>query len=116
MTMVPADFDAQGAALAALEGRRTATPKDTRGRVEALRTLRLARAGAVKSKRAALQLLHNQIISAPDEVRDALRNLTRAKLLKTCAAFRPDPTRVHEPATAVRIGATQPRPANRRAR
>ena len=96
-------FDAHGAALAALEGRRSATPKDTRGRVEALRALRLARAGAVKSKRAALQLLHNQIVSAPDEVRDALRDLTRARLLGTCAAFRPDPARVHEPATAVRI-------------
>jgi transposase len=96
-------LDAHGAALAALEQRRTATPKDTRGRVEALRTLRLARAGAVKAKRAALQLLHNQIISASDDVRDALRDLTRAKLLKTCAAFRPDPARAHEPATAVRI-------------
>jgi transposase len=54
--------------------------------VEALRVLRLARTTAVKSRRAALQLLRNQIFSAPEELRDQLRNLTRMQLIRTCAA------------------------------
>jgi hypothetical protein len=57
--------------------------------VEALRVLRLARTTAVKSRRAAPQLLRNQIFSAPEELRDRLRNLTRMQLIRTCAAWRP---------------------------
>ena len=37
-----------------------------------------------------LQLLCNQGISAPDEVRDEVRALTRMQMLRTVAAWRPD--------------------------
>ena len=49
-------LDAVNAALAALQGKRTAVPKARNGSVEALRVLRLTRAGAVKARRVALQL------------------------------------------------------------
>lgn len=59
------DFDAINAARAALHGQRTTTPKTRDGLVESLRVLRLTRSTAVKSRRAALQLLRNHIVSAP---------------------------------------------------
>jgi transposase len=54
--------------------------------------LRDVRGTAVKSRRVALQMLRTQIISAPEELRDQVRNLTRMQLIRTCAAWRPDPT------------------------
>ena len=64
--------------------------------MEALRVLRTTRKTAVKSRRAALQQLHNTIVAAPDEVRDRIRNLTRMRRLRTCAAWRPDATRYRD--------------------
>lgn len=58
---------------------------------------------AVKSRRAALQLLRNHIVSAPDEVRDPIRHLTRMQLIRTCAAWRPDPDAFRDPIAATRI-------------
>jgi transposase len=83
-------IDAEAAAQAALAGRRTSTPKTKDGKVEALRVLRLTRATAIGSRTKALQLLRNHIVSAPEELRDQVRNLTRMQLIRTCAAWRPD--------------------------
>jgi transposase len=96
-------LDAENAARAALAGRRTSTPKSKDGTVEALRVLRLTRQTAVKSRRAALQLLGNQIVSAPEELRDQVRNLTRMRLLRTCAVWRPDTAGFRDPVVATRI-------------
>ena len=96
-------IDAENAARAALAGRRTSTPKTKDGKVEALRVLRLTRTTAVKSRRAALQLLRNHIVSAPEELRDQVRNLTRMQLLRTCAAWRPDTSGFRDPVVATRI-------------
>jgi len=96
-------LDAVNAALAALRGQRTTVPKARNGAVEALRVLRLTRAGAVKARRAALQLLHSHIVSAPDEVRDQVRNLTRMQRLRTCAAWRLDPAACDDPVVATRL-------------
>jgi hypothetical protein len=71
--------------------------------VESLRVLRIARTSAVKSRRLALQLLRAQIISAPEELRDQLRNLTRMQLIRTIAAWRPDTDAYRDPAAATRI-------------
>ena len=57
------------AAHAALWGQRVQVAKDRDGAVEALRTLRTTRRNAVKARRATLQLLHNTIVAAADEVR-----------------------------------------------
>ena len=96
-------LDAENAARAVLAGRRTTTPKTKAGRVESLRVLRLTRSTAVKSRRAALQLLRNHIVSAPEELRDQVRNLTRMQLIRTCAAWRPDATGFRDPVVATRI-------------
>lgn len=96
-------IDAEMAARAVISGRRLSSPKNKCGRVEALRVLRLTRAGAVRSRTQALQLLRNHTISAPDEVRDMVRSLTRMQLVRTVAAWRPDHDDFDHPTTATRI-------------
>ena len=95
--------DAEMAARAVISRRRLSTPENKNGRVEALRVLRLTRAGAVRSRTKALQLLRSHAVSAPDEVRDEVRSLTRMQLLRTVAAWRPDYDDFDHPATATRI-------------
>jgi transposase len=85
-------LDAENAAHAALAGNRVITPKTLTGMVESLRVLRIVRSTAVKVRRVALQMLRCQIISAPEELRDRVRNLTGMQLMRTCAAWRPDET------------------------
>jgi transposase len=97
------DLDAISAARAALHGRRTSVPKGKDGAVESLRVLRGTRHTAVRARRNALQLLRMSIVSAPEELRDQLRNLTRMQLIRTCAAWRPDATNAADPVTATRI-------------
>jgi transposase len=97
------DLDAISAARAALHGRRTSTPKGKDGAVESLRILRVTRNTAVRARRNALQLLRMSIISAPEELRDQVRNLTRMQLIRTCAAWRPDTSDAADPASATRI-------------
>ena len=70
-------YEAEAAARAVVEGRRTSTPKSKACKVESLRVLRLTRSGAVGARTRALQLVGNHIVSAPAEVRDQLRFLTR---------------------------------------
>ena len=72
-------LDAVAAAEAARTGCRVQIAKDRGGAMEALRVLRTTRKTAVKSRRAALQQLHNTVVAAPDEVRDRIRDLTRMR-------------------------------------
>jgi transposase len=59
--------DAEAAARAVLNGEATATPKSGDGPVEALRQLRVARAGAMKARTAAANQLHSLTDTAPEE-------------------------------------------------
>ena len=77
--------------------------KDRGGGVEALRVLRTTRKTAVKCRRAALQQLHNTIVAAPDEVRDRVRDLTRMRRLRICAAWRPDAAGYRDPTVATKL-------------
>ena len=97
------DLDAISAARAALHQRRTTVPKSRDGAVEALRVLRVTRAHAVRERRDALQLLRMTIISAPDELREQVRHLTRMQLIRTVAAWRPDVSNAADPPTAYRV-------------
>ena len=97
------DLDAQNAAHAAFSGRRTVTPKSRDGMTESLRVLKVCRKTAVAARRVALQLIHNTIVCAPDELREVLRNMTRMQLIRTLAAWRPDLSDYRKPASAVRI-------------
>ncbi|NYT79825.1 IS110 family transposase [Alcaligenaceae bacterium] len=96
-------IDAENAAHAAYAGIRTVTPKTRDGMIEALRVLRVCRKTAVAASRIALQMIQMQIISAPDELRDQLRNMTRMQLVRTLAAWRPDLSRYRNVTTAYRI-------------
>jgi transposase len=97
------DLDAISAARAALHVQRTSVPKRKDGAVESLRVLRVTRNTAVRARRNALQLLRMSIVSAPEELRDQVRNLTRMQLIRTCAAWRPDVTDAADPVSATRI-------------
>ena len=76
---------------------------DEDGSVEALRVLRTTRKTAIKCRRAALQQLYNTIVAAPEEVRDQVRNLTRMRRLRTCAAWRPDAVGYRDPVVATKL-------------
>lgn len=95
-------IDAESAARAVLAGTATARPKVSTGVVESIRTLKLTRDSAVKSRTAALLQLRDLVTTAPNEIRDILLPLTAAARVSKAAALRPDPARLEEPAHAVR--------------
>src|SRR2546421_3616797 len=97
------DLDAQNAAHAAFAGRRTVTPKSRDGMVESLRVLKACRKTAVAARRVALQMIHNTIVCAPDELRETLRRMTRMQLVRTLAAWRPDLTDYRSVVSTYRI-------------
>ena len=43
------------------------------------------------------------MVSAPDDLRDQVRSLTRTQLIRTCAAWRPDTTNIADPVSGARI-------------
>ena len=96
-------LDAIAAAEAAWSDRWVRPAKRRDGVVEALRSLRVARTSAVRMRRQAQQQLDSLIVSAPDDIREPLRDLTRTRLLRACAAFAPVPSGAHQPAVAVSI-------------
>jgi transposase len=97
------DLDAQNAAHAAFAGRRTVTPKSRNGMVESLRVLKACRKTAVAARRVALQMIHNTIVCAPDDLRETLRKMTGMQLIRTLAAWRPDLTDYRSVGSAYRI-------------
>lgn len=95
--------DAHAAARAALAQVRTGVPKRRDGRVEALRALRVARRSAVRH-RADLQVrVKSLVVTAPEPLRRTLRDLPTSQLIRTCAAWRPDPDAVSDPTVATKI-------------
>lgn len=97
------DLDAQNAAHAAFAEKRTVTPRRRDGMIEALRVLVACRKTAVKARRVALQMVHNTIVAAPDGLREQLRTMTRMRLIRTLAAWRPDLTAYRDVEAAYRI-------------
>lgn len=82
-------IDAELAARAVLAGTATGRPKDADGEVEMIRTLRLTRRSAVKARAQATNQLKNLLITAPEELRSELRELSTAKLVAKASGFRP---------------------------
>jgi transposase len=83
-------IDAESAARKVLSGESTATPKAQNGTVEQIRILRLTRRSAVVAQGQASNQIHALIATAPDELRDQLRDLTTRKRVAAAARFRPD--------------------------
>jgi hypothetical protein len=57
--------------------------------VEAIRALRVARNGAVKARTQAANQLQALVVTAPDELRSQLRDLSTSRLAQHCARTRP---------------------------
>lgn len=93
-------LDAENAARAAHAGQRVSTPKTRDGMAEALRVLCATRAGAVRTHREALQVLDAHVIAAPPQLRDLLRGLRRAEMIRTTCAWRPPAGLPYTPALA----------------
>ncbi len=81
--------DAESAARAVLNGEATTTPKSGVGNVEAIRALRVARRSAVKASTQASNQIRDLIVTAPDELRDRLVELSTTARIKLCARMRP---------------------------
>jgi transposase len=88
--------DAYAAAAAALSGTASGTPKTRDGRVEAIRTLRIARRSAVKARTQAINQLKATVLTGPVDLREALRGLRRSELLQACRRLRPTSTPLAE--------------------
>lgn len=99
--------DAEAAARAALAARATGTPKQRDGRVEALRNLRIARRCAISHRADIQRRLHAVVVTAPEPLRQQLRGLAPRRLVEVCAALRPNPTRVEDPAMATKLALRQ---------
>jgi len=97
------DLDAQNAAHAAFAGKRIVTPKRRDGMIESLRVLKACRKTAISARRIALQMIHNTVVCAPDELREQLRKFTRMQLIRTLAAWRPDLSDYRNVVSAYRI-------------
>ena len=69
-------IDAEAAARAVLASEAAGEPKSTDGRVEMIRTLRSARRSAVKARTQAANQLQGFVVTAPEELRKRLRELT----------------------------------------
>ena len=82
-------FDAEAAARAVQSGRATTVPKARNGLVEAIRVLRVARGSAVGDRAGAINRLKSLVSTAPDDLRDRLRNLDNQTLVRICAGLRP---------------------------
>lgn len=84
-------LDALSAARAAHSGAASSEAKDRSGAVEGIRALRVARRSAQADRVRAINQLRGLVTTAPDQLRQDLRSLSRAQLVTTCASFRPGP-------------------------
>ncbi|MDP8931758.1 MAG: IS110 family transposase [Actinomycetota bacterium] len=82
-------IDAEAAARKVLSGEATVVPKSADGNVEMIRMLRLARRSAVVAQGQAANQIHALITTAPEELREQLRDLTTRKRVATAVRFRP---------------------------
>jgi transposase len=83
-------LDAEQIARSVLAATGTATPKSKSGPVEVIRTLRVARASAVRARTQAFNNLFGTMIAAPSPVRDELVELTKRTFVNRCLALEPE--------------------------
>ena len=84
--------DAVEAARAALSGRAQGAGKNRDGNVEAIRALVVAKRSARSTRIKSLNQIRHLGFTAPDELRDRLRGVSRDHLGGVAAALRPAPT------------------------
>ena len=93
--------DAEAAARAVQTGEVTAVPKASSGYVEMLRSLRVARATAVKARTQAINALKALVVTAPADLREQLRGRSATMLVREAAALRPGP--LDDPTAAAKL-------------
>lgn len=81
-------LDAINAARAVLSESATAQVKDRSGVVESIRLIRTTRRSAAKARKAAIGQIHAVLVTAPQDLRDALAGYSRAALVTRCARLR----------------------------
>jgi transposase len=85
--------DAVTAARAAQSGDAHGEAKTRTGNVESMRVLRIARSSARRSRTQTLNQMRSIVSTAPEPIRDELRDLNVYWLIKKASAFRPGPGR-----------------------
>lgn len=95
-------IDAYSAAQQVLSGRASGQAKLTTGLVEALRTIKIPRDGAVKDRTRAYSQLRDLITTAPTELHDALIGLSGKQRVSRVLAMRPDLSRIADPTQATK--------------
>jgi transposase len=93
--------DAEAAARAVQAGEVTAVPKTSSGYVEMLRSLRVARATAVKARTQAINALKALVVTAPADLREQLRGRSATMLVREAAGLRPGP--LEDPTAAAKL-------------
>jgi transposase len=83
------ELDAIEAARAALSGRASGIAKSADGDVEAIRALLVARRSGRNVRVKYLNQIRHLVFTAPDELRERLRDVPADQLAATAAAFRP---------------------------
>ena len=96
-------IDAETAAEAAFTGAGTVAPKSRDGMAEALRMLQKTGSTAAAARKVALQMIRADVISAPEELRDQLRGMTRMQLIRHLVATRPGSTDLRSPLGAAKM-------------
>lgn len=82
-------LDAYQAAEAVLTERCTAVPKDKDGPVECMRLLRVSRSSAMKARTAAINLIRDSLVSAPETIRAKYRGMVTSAMILTMARAKP---------------------------
>jgi transposase len=82
-------IDAELAARAVLAGVAQGTPKSGVEQVEILRMLKSTKNSALKVRTQAMNQIKAMVVTAPAELRQALRGLTVSQLVVRCASLRP---------------------------
>jgi len=95
--------DAEAAARAVQAGDATTTPKAGTGSVEMIRALRVARSTAMKARTQAVNALKALLVTAPADLREQLRGLPTAALVRAAAAL--EPGELTNPAAAAKLAA-----------
>jgi transposase len=94
-------LDAEAAARAVQAGEVTAVPKAGDATVEMIRSLRVARATAVKARTQAINALKALLVTAPAALREQLRGRSAAMLVREAAGLRPGP--LDDPTAAAKL-------------
>ncbi|HYT81263.1 MAG TPA: transposase [Actinomycetota bacterium] len=93
--------DAEAAARAVLAGTASGCPKAGDGRVEMIRSLRVARRSALKARTQATNQLLALVLTSPERLRGSLRGLSVPSVVRVAARFRRGP--LVDPAAATKL-------------